>query len=260
MSGSASSNADFARPVVGITTYVAPAKWSYWELEAALVPAQYVEAVERAGGRPLLVPPADEGLEETLDALDGLIFSGGSDLEPDMYGQEPHDETQDVVPERDEAELALLLAALERDMPVLAICRGSQILNVALGGDLIQHLPEVVGDEKHKHTPGVFADHDVELEPGTRIGDLLGDRAPVKSHHHQGFGRLGEGLVQAGRAEDGTIEAVEDPSRRFTLGVLWHPEAGEDVKLFEELVREARDYRASKPSRPRRGSAAARRA
>jgi putative glutamine amidotransferase len=160
-----------------------------------------------------------------------------------------------VHPERDEAELALLAAALERDLPVLAICRGSQVLNVALGGDLVQHLPEVVGDEKHKHTPGVFADHDVELEPGTRVGELLGERAPVKSHHHQGFGRLGEGLVEAARAEDGTIEAVEDPSRRFALGVLWHPEAGKDLKLFEELVREAAQYRAN---RSPRGSAAAR--
>jgi putative glutamine amidotransferase len=257
MNGRGSSSG--ARPVVGITTYVTPARWGYWELEAALVPAHYVEAVDRAGGRPLLVPPTEEGLVETLDALDGLIFSGGSDLEPEMYGQDAHSETQGVVPERDEAELALLSAALERDMPVLAICRGSQILNVALGGDLIQHLPEVVGDEKHKHTPGVFADHDVELEPGTRIGELLGDRAPVKSHHHQGFGRLGEGLVLAARAEDGTIEAVEDPSRRFALGVLWHPEAGEDLKLFEELVREAREYRASRANRPLPGSAAARR-
>jgi gamma-glutamyl-gamma-aminobutyrate hydrolase PuuD len=241
--------------VVGITTYVTPAKWSYWDLEAALVPAQYVRAVERAGGRPVLIPPSEDGVEETLDAVDGVIFSGGSDLGPETYGQEAHPETFGVVSERDRAELALLSAALERDMPVLAICRGSQVLNVALGGDLVQHLPEVVGDEKHKHTPGVFADHDVEVEAGTRIGTLLGDRAPVKSHHHQGFGRLGRGLVEAARAEDGTIEAVEDPSRRFALGVLWHPEAGEDMRLFEELVREARDYRANR-SQP--GSAAAR--
>ena len=172
MSGSGSSNA--GRPVVGITTYVTPAKWSHWDLEAALVPAQYVEAVERAGGRPLLVPPSEEGLEETLEAVDGLIFSGGSDLHPETYGQDPHAETQGVVRHRDEAELALLSGALERDMPVLAICRGSQVLNVALGGDLVQHLPEVVGDEKHKHTPGVFADHDIEVEPSTRIGQLLG--------------------------------------------------------------------------------------
>jgi gamma-glutamyl-gamma-aminobutyrate hydrolase PuuD len=243
------------KPLVGITTYVTPATWGHWEMEAALVPAQYVEAVERAGGRPLLVPPSADGQEELLDALDGLIFSGGSDLEPESYGQEPHPETKGVHPERDEAELALLTAALERDLPVLAICRGSQILNVALGGDLVQHLPEIVGDEKHQHTRGEFADHDVELEPGTRVAELLGERAPVKSHHHQGFGRLGEGLVESGRAEDGTIEAVEDPSRRFALGVLWHPEAGEDLKLFEELVREAADYRAT---RSPQGSAAAR--
>jgi gamma-glutamyl-gamma-aminobutyrate hydrolase PuuD len=226
-------------------------------MEAALVPAQYVDAVEHAGGRPLLVPPSSNGHSELLEALNGLVFSGGSDLEPETYGQEAHPETKGVHPERDEAELALLTTALERDLPVLAICRGSQVLNVALGGDLVQHLPEVVGDEKHKHAPGEFSDHYVELEPGTRVAELLGERAPVKSHHHQGFGRLGEGLVEAARAEDGTIEAVEDPSRRFALGVLWHPEAGEDLKLFEELVREAGDYRAS---RSPQGSAAARQA
>jgi putative glutamine amidotransferase len=232
-----------ARPVVGITTYVVPARWSYWELEAALVPADYVRAVERAGGRPLLVPPAKNGVVETLDAVDGLVFSGGADLDPALYGQEPHPKTAGVGEERDRAELALLEGALERDMPVLAICRGSQVLNVARGGDLVQHLPEVVGDEKHKHTPGTFADHDVSLEEGTRLAEILGDHAPVKSHHHQGFGRVGVGLRVAAHAEDGTIEAVEDPSHRFALGVLWHPEAGEDAKLFEELVRQARAYR-----------------
>lgn len=231
-----------ATPVVGITTYVVPAKWSDWDLEAALVPAHYVHAVERAGGRALLVPPATDGLEETLDAVDGLIFSGGADLDPGLYGQEPHPETFGIAEERDRAELALLEGALARDMPVLAICRGSQVLNVARGGDLVQHLPDVVGDEKHKHTPGTFADHEVTLKEGTRLAQLLGDHAPVKSHHHQGFGRVGESLRVAAHAEDGTIEAVEDPSRRFALGVLWHPEAGEDLKLFEELVRQAREY------------------
>jgi putative glutamine amidotransferase len=245
------------RPVVGITTYVTPARWGHWEQDAALVPAQYVDAVQNAGGRALLVPPSGEGIEETIDALDGLIFSGGSDLDPDTYGHDAHPETAGVVPERDNAELALLTAALEQDLPVLAICRGSQVLNVALGGDLVQHLPEVVGDEKHRHTPGVFADHDVAVDTSTRVGKLVGDRAPVKSHHHQGFGRLGDGLVEAAWADDGTLEAVEDPSRRFTVGVLWHPEAGEDLKLFEELVREAADYRAS---RSPQGSAAARQA
>lgn len=237
-----------AKPVVGITTYVVPAKWSYWDQEAALVPTDYVKAVEQAGGRALLVPPAADGIDETLDALDGLIFSGGADLDPQLYGQESHPETSGVTEERDRFELALLEGALERDMPVLAICRGSQVLNVARGGDLVQHLPDVVGDEKHNHTPGTFADHDVTVEEGTRLGELLDGRAPVKSHHHQGFGRLGEGLKVSAYAEDGTVEAVEDPDRRFALGVLWHPEAGDDRKLFEELVREAADYRATRRS------------
>jgi putative glutamine amidotransferase len=231
-----------AKPLVGITTYVTPAKWGYWDVEAALVPADYVHAVERAGGRPLLVPPSAEGVEETLAAVDGLIFSGGSDLDPELYGQDPHPETFGVHEERDRAELALLEAALERDMPMLAICRGSQVLNVARGGDLVQHLPEVVGDEKHKHDPGTFSDHDVVLEEGTKLAALLGGHAPVKSHHHQGFGRVGEGLRVAAHAEDGAIEALEATDRRFTFGVLWHPEAGEDMKLFEELVREAGRY------------------
>jgi len=234
------------RPVIGITTYVTQARWSYWDREVALVPAAYVRAVECVGGRPLLVPPSEDGLDETLAAVDGLLFSGGSDLDPELYDQDPHDETFGVVRERDRAELALLEAALARDMPVLAVCRGSQVLNVARGGDLVQHLPDLVGDEKHKHTPGTFADHDVTLEEGTRLAALLGDRAPVKSHHHQGIGRLGRGLRAAAHAEDGIIEAVEDPAHRFALGVFWHPEAGEDMKLFEELVHQAREYRASR--------------
>jgi putative glutamine amidotransferase len=235
-----------ARPVVGITTYVTPARWGYWDVEAALVPLEYVSAIERAGGRPLLVPPSDEGVDETLDAVAGLIFSGGSDLDPGLYGQDEHPQTTGIVKERDRAELALLEGALARDMPVLAVCRGSQVLNVALGGDLVQHLPDVVGDERHKHTPGTFADHDVRLDGGSRLGALLGERAPVKSHHHQGFGRVGKGLTEVAWADDGTLEAVEDPSRRFAVGVLWHPEAGEDARLFEELVRQAEEYRAGR--------------
>lgn len=230
-------------PIIGITSYAEEARWGVWSSPAALIPLAYVEAVEKAGGRPLLVPPSENGIEETLDALDGILFSGGSDLDPQTYGAEPHPETNGVRPDRDRAELALLSAALERDMPVLAVCRGSQVLNVARGGDLVQHLPEIVGDEKHKHTPGVFADHDIEVAAGTRLQHLLGERAPVKSHHHQGYGRIGDGLVVAARAEDGTIEALEDPDRRFALGVLWHPEAGEDFALFQALVEEASRYR-----------------
>jgi putative glutamine amidotransferase len=235
------------RPLIGITTYAEPSvQWGAWDLPAALIPLDYVAAIERAGGRPLLVPPSSEGIDETLDGLDGIVFSGGSDLDPDTYGADAHPETNGIRPERDRAELALLQAALARDMPVLAICRGSQVLNVARGGDLVQHLPEVVGHEEHKHTAGVFADHDVTVDPATRLGSLVGDRAPVKSHHHQGFGRLGDGLRESARADDGTVEAVEDPSKRFAIGVLWHPEAGEDAALFEALVAEAREYRSAR--------------
>jgi gamma-glutamyl-gamma-aminobutyrate hydrolase PuuD len=234
------------RPLIGITTYLTRARFGAWEEDSALVPADYVRAVERAGGRALLVPPSEDGIEETLDALDAIVFSGGSDLDPSTYGQDPHDATDGIVEERDRAELALLQAALARDLPVLAVCRGSQVLNVALGGDLVQHLPEVIGDEKHLQLPGEFSEHGVVLEPESKLGGLLGEHAPVKSHHHQGFGKLGIGLREAARADDGTIEALEDPSRRFTLGVLWHPEAGEDMRLFEALVREAQDYRAAR--------------
>ena len=233
--------------MIGITAYAEPSvRWGVWDLPAALIPLSYVRAIETAGGRALLVPPSEGGIEETLGALDGLLFSGGSDLDPAEYGQEPHPETNGVRADRDRGELALLTAALERDMPVLAVCRGSQVLNVARGGDLVQHLPDAVGDEKHKHTPGVFADHGVELKAGSRLGSLLGDRAPVKSHHHQGFGRVGEGLVEAAWADDGTLEALEDPGKRFAVGVLWHPEEGEDAALFQALVDEARGYRAAR--------------
>jgi putative glutamine amidotransferase len=234
------------RPLIGITSYEEPVAWGAWNVEAVLVPSAYVRAVQSAGGRAVVVPPADVGLEETLAAVDGLVFSGGGDIHPEVYGAAPHEQTRGVDPKRDEAELELLRAALERDMPVLAVCRGSQVLNVALGGDLVQHLPDVVGHDRHLHTPGEFADHEIRVEPETRVGRILGDRAPVKSHHHQAFGRLGDGLREAAWADDGTVEAIENPSCRFALGVLWHPEEGEDLALFEALVAEARRYRSER--------------
>ena len=233
-----------SRPVVGITTYVTDARWGYWNLEAALIPSDYVNAVEQAGGRPLLVPPALEGVEETLDALDAVVFTGGSDLDPELYGEDAHPETFGIQRLRDEAELALLGAALERDMPVLGICRGIQVLNVAMGGDLHQHVPELVGHEGHKHDPpGEFLTHDVAIEPDTRLAEMLGERTTVMSHHHQGVRALAPGLVETARADDGLVEAVEAPEKRFAVGVLWHPEAGRDARLFEGLVAEARRYR-----------------
>ena len=231
------------RPLIGITSYAEEIRWGVWTEDAALIPLAYIRAVERAGGRPLVVPPSEDGLEETLDALDGVIFSGGGDLDPELYGAEAHAATDVPRKERDAAELRLLEAALDRDMPVLAICRGSQLLNVARGGDLVQHLPESVGHEQHRHEPGSFSDHDVEVAAGSRLGGLLGDRAPVKSHHHQGYGRIGSGLREVAWAEDGVVEGLEDAEKRFALGVLWHPEEGEDFALFKGLVEEARRYR-----------------
>jgi gamma-glutamyl-gamma-aminobutyrate hydrolase PuuD len=234
-----------ARPVVGITTYLTRAAWGAWESEAALVPASYVRAVARAGGAPLLVPPG-AAIDETLDAVDALIFSGGSDLDPELYDAEAHPETAGVIRERDDFELALMRVALERDVPLLAICRGSQVLNVARGGGIEQHLPDIVGHEQHRETPGVFSEHGVEVLAGTKLAGIVGERTPTKSHHHQGYGALGEGLHPAARADDGTLEALEDPTRRFAVGVLWHPEEGEDLALFEALVAEAAEYRASR--------------
>jgi gamma-glutamyl-gamma-aminobutyrate hydrolase PuuD len=234
------------RPLIGITAYAQEASWGVWRLPAALVPLDYVDAVERAGGRPVLVPPSDDGVEETLTALDGMVFSGGADVDPALYGAVAHPETDSPQVRRDAGELALLEAALERDLPTLAICRGVQLLNVARGGDLVQHLPEEVASDTHKQVPGTFGEHPVDVKAGTRLAAIVGDRGDVASHHHQALGRLGDGLVETAWAEDGTLEAVEDPSQRFTLGVQWHPEAGEDDALFEALVEEARAYRAER--------------
>jgi putative glutamine amidotransferase len=234
------------RPVIGITAYAQEASWGVWRLPAALIPLSYVEAVERAGGRPVLIPPSEEGVAETLDALDGIVFSGGADVDPGVYGAERHPETDVPQTHRDAGELALLRSALERDLPVLAVCRGFQLLNVVRGGDLVQHLPEAVGHDEHKEVPGTFSVHPVEVKEGTVLASLIGARSEVSSHHHQALGRVGEGLAETAWAKDGTLEAVEDPSRRFAVGVQWHPEAGEDQALFEGLVREARAYRSAR--------------
>jgi putative glutamine amidotransferase len=234
------------RPVIGITTYAQEASWSYWKLPAALIPLDYVDAVERAGGRPLLIPPSEDGVAETLDVLDGIVFSGGADVDPASYGADAHPETDEPQTRRDAGELALLTAALERDMPTLAICRGFQLWNVARGGDLVQHLPETLGHDEHKLVPGEFVEHPVEVKEGSRLASIVGGSADVTSHHHQGVGRLGEGLVETAWAKDGTIEGAEDPSHRFAVGVQWHPESGRDDGLFAKLVEEARAYRDSK--------------
>jgi putative glutamine amidotransferase len=227
-----------SKPLIGITTYVEPASWGHWDdIEAALVPYEYVRAVERAGGRAILVPPDEDGIGEVLDTLDGLVFSGGNDMAPQTYGAPEDPATNGTNPARDRGEVALLTAALERDLPVLAICRGVEVLNVVRGGDLVQHLPDIVGHEEHRAVVGEFSEHTVRVDPSSRIEEV---RGAVKSHHHQGLGRIGEGLREVAWAEDGVVEAVEDTEKPFVVGVLWHPEAGEDQRLFEQLVEAAR--------------------
>jgi len=237
------------RPVIGITTYAQDARWGVWHLPAALIPLDYVDAVERAGGRAVLIPPSEDGVEETLELLDGVVFSGGADVDPALYGAEAHPETDEPQARRDRGEMALLQAALERDVPMLAVCRGVQLLNVARGGDLVQHLPEQVGNDVHKQIPGTFVEHPVEVKEGSRLASIVGTSAEVTSHHHQALARLGDGLVETAWAADGTLEGIEEPSKRFTVGVQWHPEAGEDDALFENLVAEAKAYRAERDGR-----------
>ena len=233
------------RPVIGICTYLDTVRWGVWEDRAALVPAGYVGGVQGAGGVAFLLPPDHAAIADpdpVLDLLDGLILAGGVDVGPDAYGADPHPETDEANEERDAFELALAARALERDIPLLGICRGMQVLNVAAGGTLHQHLPELVGHEAHRHTPGVFNDHDVRLEEGSLAARAAGEHLhATKSHHHQGVDALGQGFVVTGWSTlDELPEAIEDPSRRYALGVQWHPEVDETSRLIAALVEEAR--------------------
>jgi putative glutamine amidotransferase len=223
------------RPVIGITAYVEQARWGAWDTTAALVPYAYVRQVEDAGGRALVIPPSAGDPTEILRLLDGLILSGGADLDPATYGQQPHTQTTGVRPDRDGAELPLLGAAMQEDLPVLGICRGMQVMSVHAGGALEQHLPDLVGTDVHRPATGVYGDHAVRLAERSQIAAVLGDEAKIKSYHHQGVADAGS-LTVVGWAEDGTIEAVEDPAHRFAIGVLWHPEVGDDPRIFQALV------------------------
>ena len=234
------------RPVIGICTYLDTIRWGPWEDRAAMVPAGYIGAVQRAGGVAVLLPPDAEAVERpdpVLDLLDGLILAGGVDVGPGAYGADPHPATDECNAERDAFELALASRALARDIPVLGICRGMQVMNVAAGGTLHQHLPELVGHEAHRTTLGVFDDHDVRLAEGSLAERATGEALhATKSHHHQGVDALGEGFVVTGwSALDELPEAIERPGRRFALGVQWHPEADETSRLIAALVEEARN-------------------
>jgi putative glutamine amidotransferase len=237
-------------PVIGIVGALEQARYAVWDKPCVLTQVSYIDAIQRAGGVALLIAP-DPSLvadpDVILDRIDALVLAGGSDLEPSTYGAVPHPLTTGTVPERDETELALTRRAVERDMPVLGICRGMQLINVAFGGTLIQDLPEVVGHDEHRRHLGTFEDteHDVVLDSGSLAAEAAGEQRHVtRSHHHQGVDRVGEGLVVSGRSTmDDLAEAIEAPEQAFVLGVQWHPEADPQSRIIGALVKQARRSR-----------------
>ena len=257
------------RPLIGVSTYRQVTSWWSWERDAALVPGLYLDAVEAAGGQPILIPPVrtpvptpartvDDspdggarrrhiGFGKLVSALDGLVLIGGGDISAVRYGQEPDPRNGGTNHQRDDLEIAMLEDALRRDLPVLAICRGVQVLNVALGGDLIQQLPDLLGSNRHQPGPGAFGSVGVRTVEGSTVRRVLGERVEVLCSHHQGLSRLGRGLVVAAMSDDGVVEAVELPGRRFVIGVQWHPEESGDARLFEALVDAASDPVAPPP-------------
>lgn len=235
-----------SRPVVGLTTYLERVRTGIWDVPAAYLPADYFQGIQLAGGVPLLLAPqpADpESVTAVLDSVHALVITGGYDLDPASYGQEPHPTTDAPRTDRDAWEIALLRAALDRGLPVLGICRGAQVLNVAFGGTLHQHLPDVLGHSGHRAGNGVFTRVPVRTVAGTRLAALVGERAEGKCYHHQAIDKVGAGLEVSATDADGVVEAVELPGDDFVLAVQWHPEQSpDDVRLFAAIVAAARAH------------------
>lgn len=245
MSGS-EFDRDALRPVIGMTTYLQQAQTGVWDVRASFLPQIYFTGVNLAGGIAVLLPPQPvdgDVADRVLDRLDGLVITGGPDVDPARYGQKPHPQTNEPARERDEWEFALLTGALARGIPALGVCRGAQVLNTALGGTLHQHLPDVIGHTHHQKGNAIFGTSDVRTVPGTRLSSLIGESSDAQCYHHQAIDRLGEGLVVSARDTDGVIEAVEVPGEAFVLGVQWHPEERlDDLRLFQAVVDAARTY------------------
>lgn len=243
------SAADAPRPVIGLTTYLERAAQGVWNVRASFLPQQYFDGVTAAGGVAVLLPPQpspEAAADAVLDGLDGLILTGGLDVQPELYGAERHPLTDPARPDRDAWELALLAGARERGIPVFGICRGLQLINVACGGTLHQHLPDAIGTERHRIGGGVFAENVVEVDGGTRLAGILGEGpVTVHSYHHQGVDRVGDGLRVSARDDSGLVQAFEAPGDDYLVAVQWHPEENaEDRRLFLGLVAAAAAYAA----------------
>ncbi|WP_258228988.1 gamma-glutamyl-gamma-aminobutyrate hydrolase family protein [Arthrobacter sp. HMWF013] len=243
------NGSDTYRPRIGLTTYYQEASWGVWTQDAAILPGTYVQAVVAAGGTPVLLPPVGTD-PSILEVLDGLIVSGGSDVGPEHYGAEPHELTR-AQPARDEHDIALTKAALEAGLPLFAICRGAQILNVALGGSLIQHIPDVNPEAKYQPGPGVFGEVEFTTTTGSISRSLLGPGASAPCYHHQAMDRIADGLCVTAAAADGTVEALETSTAGWALGVQFHPEQNpDDLRLFKGFIEAAANYRKDRTENP----------
>ena len=229
------------RPIIGITGELEAARWRDWIREAVVSPVTYTRAVERAGGSPVVLPPVpSSSVASLIDKIDGLVIAGGRDVDPALYDEPAHQQTDVPDHRRDRFELLMTRAAIEADLPFLAICRGMHILNVARGGTLIQHLPDRLGSETHKPDPVKLTVHDLEISAASKLGRVLGATAQVPAAHHQGIDGLGTGLLTVAWTPDQVVEAVELQGHKFGIGVQWHPEEGDDARIFEALVAAAK--------------------
>lgn len=225
---------------IGVTTYLEPVVMGLWSRPGSMLPQVYSDCVIGAGAAVVTLPPqppTPEVVARVLDGIDGLMLTGGKDVDAGLYGQAPHPENDAPRPDRDAWEVALVLAAIERDLPLFGICRGLQVLNVALGGTLIQHLPDVIGSNRYSYGNAVFADNPVITVPGSSAAQILGESLTVKSYHHQAIDRVADGLTVTARGDDGVVQAVDVDAMTFGVAVQWHPEeTPDDLRLFEALV------------------------